>query len=147
MKCSPEILRQAQGEIDVFCDYAGTGSSFGGCAAALKEYDPVIQCYLVEPAGAAILAGKPVTNPNHRIQGGGYSMEELTLIDRAHIDGYLQVTDEEAMEWARRLAREEGIFAGFSSVLSHSSAVSSQATQKVYSPATGTWTQPCIRPP
>lgn len=42
-------------------------------------------------------------------------MEELTLIDRAHIDGYLQVTDEEAMEWARRLAREEGIFAGFSS--------------------------------
>lgn len=112
---APEILRQAHGEIDVFCDYAGTGSSFGGCAAALKEHDPAIQCYVVEPAGAAILAGKPVTNPNHRIQGGGYSMEELTLIDRAHIDGYLQVTDEEAMEWARRLAREEGIFAGFSS--------------------------------
>lgn len=112
---APEILEQANGKIDAFCDYAGTGSSFGGCAAALKEYDPVIQCYLVEPAGAAILAGKPVTNPNHRIQGGGYSMEELTLIDKSHIDGYLQVTDEEAMEWARRLAREEGIFAGFSS--------------------------------
>jgi cysteine synthase A len=112
---APEILKQANGKIDVFCDYAGTGSSFAGCAAAFKEHDPGIQCYIVEPAEAAVLAGKPVTNPNHRIQGGGYSMTELTLINRDHIDGYLQVTDEEAMEFARRLAKEEGIFAGFSS--------------------------------
>ena len=42
-------------------------------------------------------------------------MEELSLIHEGHIDGYLQVTDEEAMETTRRLAREEGIFAGFSS--------------------------------
>ena len=112
---APEILRQTNGKIDAFCDYVGTGSSFGGCARALKEHDPNIQCYIVEPADAAILAGKPVTNLNHRIQGGGYSMEELTFINKDHIDGYLQVTDEEAMELARRLAREEGIFAGFSS--------------------------------
>ena len=110
-----EILRQADGKIDVFCDFAGTGSSFGGCAAAFKEYNPDVLCYIVEPAEAAVLAGKPVINPNHRIQGGGYSMTELTLINKYHIDGYLQVTDEEAMEAARRLAREEGIFAGFSS--------------------------------
>jgi cysteine synthase A len=69
----------------------------------------------VEPAEAAVLAGRTVTNPNHRIQGGGYSMTELSLIQKDHIDGYLQVTDEEAIEFARRLAREEGIFAGFSS--------------------------------
>lgn len=112
---APEILRQAGRKIDAFCDYAGTGSSFGGCAAAFKERDPAIQCYIVEPAEAAVLAGGPVTNPNHRIQGGGYSMEDLTLINRDHIDGYLQVTDEEAMDVARRLAKEEGIFAGFSS--------------------------------
>lgn len=112
---APEILRQAGGSIDVFCDYAGTGSSFGGCAAAFKEHDPAIQCYLVEPAEAAVLAGRDVTNPNHRIQGGGYSMAELTLIDKNHIDGFLQVTDEESMDMARRLAKEEGIFAGFSS--------------------------------
>ena len=111
----PEILRQANGKIDVFCDFAGTGSSFGGCAAAFKDHDPTIQCYVVEPAGAAILAGKPVSNPNHRIQGGGYSMPDLTLIDPDQIDGFLQVVDEEAMEFARRLAKEEGIFAGFSS--------------------------------
>ena len=42
-------------------------------------------------------------------------MEELSLINKNHIDGYLQVTDAEAMEVARRLAKEEGIFAGFSS--------------------------------
>jgi cysteine synthase A len=115
LNTAPEILRQAGGEIDVFCDYAGTGSSFGGCAAAFKEHDPAIQCYIVEPAEAAVLAGRKVTNPNHRIQGGGYSMMELSLIHQEHIDGYLQVTDEEAMDFARRLAKEEGIFAGFSS--------------------------------
>jgi cysteine synthase A len=112
---APEILQQAGMRIDAFCDFAGTGSSFGGCAAAFKEHDPTIQCYIVEPADAAILAGKSVTNPNHRIQGGGYSMPELTLVDRNHVDGYLQVTDDEAMEMTRRLAKEEGIFAGFSS--------------------------------
>lgn len=112
---APEILKQANGTIDAFCDYAGTGSSFGGCAAAFKEHDPRIQCYIVEPAEAAVLAGRPVTNPSHRIQGGGYSMKELSLLNKDHVDGYLQVSDEDAMEVARRLAREEGIFAGFSS--------------------------------
>jgi cysteine synthase A len=112
---APEILKQAGTKIDAFCDFAGTGSSFGGCAAAFKEHDPNIQCYLVEPAEASVLAGKPATNPNHRIQGGGYSMAELTLVNRKLIDGYLPVTDEEAMDLARRLAKEEGIFAGFSS--------------------------------
>jgi cysteine synthase len=115
LQTAPEILEQSNGQIDVFCDYVGTGSSFGGCAAAFKEHDPGLQCYIVEPAEAAVLAGKSVTNPNHRIQGGGYSMTELSLIHRDHIDGYLQVTDEDAMEFARRLAKEEGIFAGFSS--------------------------------
>ncbi|HET9907924.1 MAG TPA: cysteine synthase family protein [Anaerolineales bacterium] len=111
----PELLQQSNGEIDAFCDFAGTGSSFGGCAAAFKEHNQNILCYIVEPAGAAILGGQPVSNPNHRIQGGGYSMTELSLINKTHIDGYLQVTDEEAMEFARRLAKDEGIFAGFSS--------------------------------
>src|SRR5512145_296981 len=67
---APEILSQADGMIDAFCDYAGTGSSFAGCAAAFKEFNPGILCYIVEPAEAAVLASKPVTNPNHRIQGG-----------------------------------------------------------------------------
>jgi cysteine synthase A len=111
----PEILRQTGGRIDAFCDFVGTGGTFAGCAAAFKEHDPAIRCYVVEPAGAAILAGEPVTRPGHRIQGGGYAMAELPLLSPEHVDGYVQVSDPDAMDWARRLAREEGIFAGFSS--------------------------------
>jgi cysteine synthase A len=111
----PEFLRQSGGAIEAFCDFAGTGGSFAGCAAAFKAYNPAIQCFVVEPEGAAVLAGEAVTNPNHRIQGGGYAMSHLPLLKPGHIDGYLRVADEEAVQAARRLAREEGLFAGFSS--------------------------------
>jgi cysteine synthase A len=111
----PEILEQTGGGIHAFCDFVGSGGTFAGCAAAFKEHDPAIQCYVVEPQGAAILAGHNVADPNHRIQGGGYSMAELTQLRRDHVDGFIQVSDEEATEVTRRLAREEGIFAGFSS--------------------------------
>lgn len=110
-----EIIRQTDGEFDAFCDFAGTGGSFAGCAAAFKEHKADIQCFVVEPAGAAVLAGKRVTHSNHRIQGGGYAIAELPLLRHGHIDGYRQVTDEQAVQTARRLAKEEGIFAGFSS--------------------------------
>jgi cysteine synthase A len=112
---APELLRQANGEIDAFCDFVGTGGTFAGCAAALKEFNPAIKCFVVEPKGAAVLAGMEVSSPGHRIQGGGYSMPDLSLINRAHIDGFIEVTDEAAMNGARRLAKEEGIFGGFSS--------------------------------
>jgi cysteine synthase len=115
LNTGPEIIRQAGGQINVFCDFAGTGGSFAGCAAAFKEHNPAIRCFVVEPEGAAILSGESVTYPNHRIQGGGYAMSLLPLLNPAHVDGYLQVSDGLAAEMARRLAREEGIFAGFSS--------------------------------
>ena len=111
----PEFLRQSNYQIEAFCDFPGTGGSFAGCAAAFKEYNPAIQCYIVEPEGAAVLAGKPVNNPNHPIQGGGYSMPALKFINQDHVDGYLQVSDDEAINTARSLAKKEGIFAGFSS--------------------------------
>jgi cysteine synthase A len=110
----PEILRQSAGTIDAFCDFAGSGGTFAGCAAAFKEHSPSIRCFVIEPEGAAALAGEPVLHPEHRIQGGGYSMPHLALLRPEHIDGYLKVTDSEAIQTARRLAREEGIFAGFS---------------------------------
>jgi cysteine synthase A len=111
----PEILEQSGQTIDAFCDFVGTGGSFAGCAAAFKEADARIQCYVVEPAGCAVLAGDPVRDPNHVIQGGGYSMSDLKMLRPEHIDGYIAVTDAEAIAAARRLAAEEGIFAGFSS--------------------------------
>jgi len=111
----PEILRQAKNQIHAFCDFVGTGGSFGGCSTAFKEADPQIKCYVVEPRGAAVLAGEPSRRPNHRIQGGGYCMPALTFVNLGLVDGYLQVSDDEAVLAARRLAKEEGIFAGFSS--------------------------------
>jgi len=100
----PEILEQTGGAFDAFCDFAGTGGTFAGCAAAFREARAGIECYLVEPDSA-----------QHRIQGGGYSMAELPMLEYAQPDGRLVVTDDEAVDAARRLAREEGIFAGFSS--------------------------------
>ena len=111
----PELWAQTGGQVDAFCDFVGTGGTYAGVAAALKGRRSSIRCYVVEPATAAILAGRPATDPNHRIQGGGYLMADLQMLRDASIDGYLQVTDREAVEAARRLAREEGIFAGFSS--------------------------------
>ena len=110
-----EILAQADGKIDAFCDFVGSGGTFAGCAAAFKEHDPRIQCYVVEPVGSAVLAGNAVSQPSHRIQGGGYSMPDLPLINMKQIDGYLSVSDEQAIDTARSLAKLEGIFAGFSS--------------------------------
>ena len=110
-----EIIHQTGGLFHAFCDFAGTGGSFAGCAAAFKEHNPSIRCFLVEPEGAAVLAGEQVTNPNHRIQGGGYSMVALPLLRPEHVDGYLKVSEAEAILTARRLAKHEGIFAGFSS--------------------------------
>jgi cysteine synthase A len=110
-----EIIQQTGGLFQAFCDFVGTGGSFAGCAAAFKEYNPSILCFIVEPEGAAVLAGEQATNPNHRIQGGGYSMSALPLLQPDHVDGHLQVSEAEAIRTARRLAKEEGIFAGFSS--------------------------------
>ena len=109
-----ELWRQAGGRVDAFVDFAGTGGTFAGCARALKKHNPAVRCYLVEPAGAAYLSRGEVDNPNHRIQGGGYAME-LPLLDRSLVTDFVLVGDEAAVAAARRLAREEGMLAGFSS--------------------------------
>ena len=108
-----EIIVQADGQIDGFCDFAGTGGSFAGCALTFKKLDPGIRCYLVEPEGAAVLSGEKVRCGDHPIQGGGYA-RDLPLIDKTIVDGFLKVGGEEAKYWARRLAQVEGIFAGYS---------------------------------
>ncbi|MGW8225960.1 MAG: PLP-dependent cysteine synthase family protein [Anaerolineales bacterium] len=114
MHTAREILHQTGGKFDAFCDYVGTAGSYAGCTAAFKEYNPAIKSYLVEPATAAVLSGQAVTNPNHRIQGGGYSMVDLPFINPDQVDGFIQVTDEQAIHTARELARKEGIFSGYS---------------------------------
>ena len=108
-------LRAQTGGVDVFVDFVGSGGSFTGVTRYLKSLDTNVRAYVVEPAGAAVLAGGDASAPNHRIQGGGYGMRELPLLDRTLVDGYLSVTDDDAIAGAHELARLEGIFAGFSS--------------------------------
>jgi len=109
-----EMWYQTDGRIDAFVDFVGSGSTFGGCSRGLKKHNPHIRCYVAEPATAAVYAGANISNKNHKIQGGGYSMD-LPLLDKSMISGCVQVTDEEATDMARSLAAMEGIFAGFSS--------------------------------
>lgn len=110
----PEILAQSPYPIDVFCDFVGTGGTFAGCAAAFKEARATTRCFVVEPQDAAVLSGGALRNPAHRIQGGGYAMPRLDLIRLEHVDGYVAVSDRDAIKAARELARVEGVFAGFS---------------------------------
>ena len=109
-----EILEQMDGDVDVFLDFGGTGGSFVGVARALRAQKHDVRCYYVEPASARYLKTGAVQNASHRIQGGGYSMD-LPLLEPELVTDYVGVTDEEAIEMARLLAKTEGIFAGFSS--------------------------------
>ena len=109
----PEIWTQSGGQVDVFVDIVGTGASFTGIARYLRRKNPSARTYLLEPAGAAVLAGQPATNPSHMLQGAGYCRTDLPLLDRSLVTDYLQVTDAEATAAARHLAAQEGILGGF----------------------------------
>ena len=111
---APEIWQQSGASVTAFCDFAGSGGTFAGCCAYFREVEANLRCYIVEPEGAAALAGEAVLRADHPIQGGGYAMDKLSQLESLQPDGYLQVTAKNATDTARRLAREEGIFAGYS---------------------------------
>ncbi len=108
-----EIWEQTAGKVEMFCAMVGTGGTFMGCARALKRFSPEVKTYAVEPEQAPILAGRPVVDTRHKIQGAGYALVP-PLWDPAYCDGYLAIGDQEAIDTARALAKKEGIFAGFS---------------------------------
>lgn len=108
-----EIWEQADGAIDAFVEFVGTGGTFAGVSAALKERNPDIRCYIVEPQSASYFGCHEYLGP-HRIAGGGYA-RELELIDHSIVEGYIPVNDEAAIQTARRLAAREGLFVGTSS--------------------------------
>ena len=110
----PELWEQSDGQIDAFVDFVGSAGSFTGVMRALRKSHAGVRGYVVEPATAAVLSGASISKSDHRIQGGGYSMNELPLLDRSLVDGYLTVDDETAIRTTRLLARLEGVFAGFS---------------------------------
>ncbi|WP_373354948.1 PLP-dependent cysteine synthase family protein [Pseudoroseicyclus sp. CXY001] len=108
-----ELWQNSGGTLTAFADFAGSGGTYAGAIRTLKAMGGV-RGYVVEPEGAAALSGAEVTAPNHPIQGGGYARADLTFLKDVPVDGYLAVTGAEAKAAARALAREEGIFGGYS---------------------------------
>ncbi len=107
-----EIWRDTDGAVDIVVAGIGTGGTATGIARGLKREKPAVRVIGVEPAGSPFLtegrAGK------HAIQGIGAGFRPA-ILELERLDEVVTVTDEEAAEWTRRLARFEGIFAGISS--------------------------------
>jgi cysteine synthase A len=107
-----EIWAQTKGEIDAFVHCAGSATSLRGVATVLKRYKPGIKIVAVEPAESSVLlGGQP--GPHH-IEGVGIGYTP-PLWEPALVDEILPVSTDDAMEMARRIAREEALFAGTSS--------------------------------
>ncbi len=107
-----EIWSQMKGEIDAFVHCVGTAASSRGVATVLKRYKPDIRIVVVEPAESSVLLGGEA-GP-HKIEGVGIGYTP-PLWDATLVDDILPVRTDDAKEMARRLAREEALFAGTSS--------------------------------
>jgi cysteine synthase A len=107
-----EIWGQTNGKIDAFVHCVGTAASSRGVATVLKRYNPKLKIIIVEPAESAVLSGGQ-PGP-HKIEGVGIGYTP-PLWDQSLVDEIMAVGTDEAKAMARRLAREEGLFAGTSS--------------------------------
>ena len=107
-----EIWNDTGGAVDIIVAGVGTGGTITGVASALKEKKSSIQSIAVEPVDSAVISGNE-PGP-HMIQGIGAGFVPNNL-DRDVIDEIIQVSNEEALTMARRLAKEEGLFVGVSS--------------------------------
>jgi cysteine synthase len=109
---APELWRQMEGRIDGFVYGSGTGGTISGVGRFLKERVPGVVVVTVEPARSAVISGGE--RGEHRFQGMGPGFIPDNL-DRSVIDRVVTAWEEDAFPFARRLAREEGIFVGMSS--------------------------------
>ena len=114
----PEIWNDTDGAIDILVSGVGTGGTITGVARYIKNVrGKAIQAVAVEPSASPVLsqtlAGEPLTPGPHKIQGLGAGFVPKVL-DMSLVDSVEQVTNEDAILYARRLAREEGILAGIS---------------------------------
>lgn len=106
-----EILSQTDGTLDAFVQSVGTAGSIMGVSATLKAHKPAVQIVAVEPSESAVLSGG--ASGSHRIEGVGAGFV-VPLWNPERVDEIAPVSTEDAMDMARRLAREETLFAGTS---------------------------------
>ena len=111
-KTGAEIVEQVGKKIDGFCSGIGTGGTISGIGAALRKANPDIEIWALEPENAAILSGKEVGS---HIQMGIGDGVIPGILDQKIYDEIVIVTDEEALQTARELARKEGLLCGISS--------------------------------
>ncbi len=115
----PEIWQDTAGEVDVLVSGVGTGGTITGVSRYIKKemHKPIVSV-AVEPTGSPVIAqtlnGEPLTPGPHKIQGLGAGFIPGTL-DLSVVDRVEAATNEEALEFARRLASEEGLLSGISS--------------------------------
>jgi len=114
----PEIWDDTDGAVDIFVSGVGTGGTITGVSRFIKKTKgKAIQSVAVEPTASPVLtqqrAGEPLKPGPHKIQGIGAGFVP-SVLDLSLVDAIEQVTNEEAIDFARRLAHEEGILAGIS---------------------------------
>ncbi len=107
-----EILRDTDGDIDCFVAAIGTGGTITGTSEVLKEHNPNIKIYAVEPKNSPVLSGG---NPGpHKIQGIGAGFVPKILNTKIYSE-VIQVRDEDAIKMSQKIAKEEGLLVGISS--------------------------------
>jgi cysteine synthase A len=113
-----EIWQDTNGQVDILVSGVGTGGTITGVAEVIKPRKPSFRAIAVEPVTSPVITqkmkGEALKPGRHRIQGIGAGFVPENLHTQV-VDEVIQITDEEAFEWARRLAKEEGIFGGISS--------------------------------
>jgi cysteine synthase A len=115
-----EIWADTDGKVDALIAGVGTGGTITGVAMALKQRKPDFKAIAVEPEDSAVLSGEP-PGP-HAIQGIGAGFVPEVL-DTKLVDGVVRVSNDEALEMGRRLAKEEGLLCGISSGAAVSAAI------------------------
>ena len=113
-----EIWQDTNGQVDILVSGVGTGGTITGVSEVIKPRKPSFKAIAVEPVTSPVITQtlnhEPVKPGRHKIQGIGAGFVPENLHTNI-VDEVIQITDEEAFEWARRLAKEEGIFGGISS--------------------------------
>ena len=108
----PEIWEQTAGEVDIFVAGVGTGGTVSGVGRYLKQQNPAVKVFAVEPSTSAVLNGQPAGA--HKIQGIGAGFVPATY-DPSVVDEVLDVDSDDAIRTSRKLAHTEGLLVGISS--------------------------------